>query len=340
MTPKSVCPSCGEPSDGMCERCLARDRASVAVPEFLTIKICSTCSDHFFKGHWLNDDLDTAIERVVEEALTHDADEATVKVILNEVTQTIVRAHVEVDVPHAMDAQHKSLDINVRVNRASCDRCSKISGGYYESKVQIRADHRKPDEAELLRALEIGTRTIAQAQKVDRLAFIAKTVQLKEGLDLYVGTVKAAKRIVRALVREMGGNFSDSAKLVGRRDGKDIYRVTFVVRLPQFPPGAIISAKQHIYEICSSLSTTNAVDLETGQSAALNAEDLRNAQLLGARSEAKRTVLVSIDVDEAHLLDPETYITLAIKRPPYVCKDDQGKEIQVVKTQEGVFILP
>ena len=62
-------------------------------------------------------------------------------------------------------------------------------------------------------------------QKVDRLAFIAKTIQLKEGLDLYVGTVKAAKRIVRALVREMGVNFSDSAKLVGRRDGKDIYRV-------------------------------------------------------------------------------------------------------------------
>ena len=340
MTPKSVCPSCGEPSDEICERCLAQDRTIAAVPEFLTIKICPTCSDHFFKGHWLNDDLDKAIERVVEEALTIDADEATVKVVLNEVTQTIVRARVEVDVPHMEDTQHKSLDINVRVDRASCDRCSRISGGYYESKVQIRADHRTPDEAELLRALEIGTRTIGHAQKVDRLAFIAKTIQLKEGLDLYVGTVKAAKRIVRALVREMGGNFSDSAKLVGRRDGKDIYRVTFVVRLPQFPTGTIISAKQHVYEICSATSRTNAVDLESGQSAALDAEDLRNAQLLGARSEAKQTVLVSIDADEAHLLDPETYATLTIKRPPYVCKDDQGKEIQVVKTQEGVFILP
>ena len=184
------------------------------------------------------------------------------------------------------------------------------------------------------------TRTIESAQKADRLAFIAKTIQLREGLDLYVGTVKAAKRIVRALVREMGGNFSDSSKLVGRRDGKDIYRVTFVVRLPKFPTGAIISAKQHIYEICSATSATNAVDLETGQSAALKVEDLRNAQLLGARSDAKRTVLVSIDADEAHLLDPETYVTLAIKRPAYVCKDDEGREIQVVKTREGVFILP
>ena len=61
------------------------------------------------------------------------------------------------------DTQHKSLDINVRVDRASCDRCSRISGGYYESKVQIRAEPRTPDEAELLRALEIGTRTIGHA---------------------------------------------------------------------------------------------------------------------------------------------------------------------------------
>jgi nonsense-mediated mRNA decay protein 3 len=277
---------------------------------------------------------------VVEEALTIDADEAAVKVVLNEVTQTMVHTRVEIDVPRVGDTQHESFDINVRVDRATCDRCSRISGGYYESKVQIRADHRTPDEAELQRALEIVTRTIESAQKADRLAFIAKTIQLREGLDLYVGTVKAAKRIVRALVREMGGSFSDSAKLVGRRDGKDIYRVTFAVRLPEFPTGAIISAKQHIYEICSATSATNAVDLETGQSTALKAEDLRKAQLLGARSDAKRTVLVSIDADEAHLLDPETYVTLAIKRPPYVCKDDEGKEIQVVKTREGVFILP
>jgi nonsense-mediated mRNA decay protein 3 len=340
LTPKSVCPSCGEPSDGICEQCLAQDRSIAAVPEFLTIKICPTCSDHFFKGHWLNEDLDHAIGHVIEEALRIDADEAAVKVVLNDVTQTMVHSRVEIDVPRVGDTQHESFDINVRVDRATCDRCSRISGGYYESKVQIRADHRTPDEAELQRALEIATRTIDSAQNVDRLAFIAKTVQLREGLDLYVGTVKAAKRIVRALVREMGGNFSDSAKLVGRRDGKDIYRVTFVVRLPQFPTGAIISAKQHIYEICSATSTTNAVDLETGQSAALKAEDLRKAQLVGARSDAKRTVLVSIDADEAHVLDPDTYVTLAIKRPPYVCKNDEGKDIQVVKTQEGVFILP
>jgi NMD protein affecting ribosome stability and mRNA decay len=51
-------------------------------------------------------------------------------------------------------------------------------------------------------------------------------------------------------------------------------------------------------------------------------------------------VLVAIDADEVHLLDPETYAPLTIKKPPYVSKEDEGKEVQVVKTQEGVFFLP
>jgi nonsense-mediated mRNA decay protein 3 len=309
------------------------------MPSFLSIKVCPTCSDHFFKGRWINEDTNGAVTKAVEEALKIDHDEAAFAIVLNEISPTIIHARVEISVSGAR-GPCESLDVNVRVNRMTCDRCSRISGGYYESKVQIRADHRTPGRAELERALEIAARTVDLTQKEDRLAFIAKTIWLREGLDLYIGTVKAAKRIVRALLREMGGNLSDSAKLIGRRDGKDVYRVTFVMRLPEFPTGAIVSSQQHIYEICSTISRTNAVDLETGHRTALNAEDLRNAELVGTRTDAKRTVLVAVDADEVHLLDPETYITLTIKKPPYISKQDEGKEIKVVKTHEGVFILP
>lgn len=339
MTLESVCPSCGERSYGVCERCLARGRTIAAMPSFLSIQVCSTCSDHFFKGRWINEDTNCAVAKAVEEALKIDPDEAAFTIVLNQISRTIIHARVEINVSGA-GGSYESFDVDVRVNRVTCDRCSRISGGYYESKVQVRADHRTPERAELERALEIAARTINPTHKEDRLAFIAKTIWLREGLDLYIGTVKAAKRIVSALLREMGGNLSDSARLIGRRDGKDVYRVTFVMRLPEFPTGAIVSSQQHIYEICSTTSTTNAVDLETGYRTALNANDLRNAELVGTRSDAKRTVLVAIDADEVHLLDPETYITLTIKKPPHISKEDEGKEIKVVKTQEGVFILP
>lgn len=339
MTLESVCPSCGESSYGVCERCLARGRTIAAMPRFLSIQVCPTCSDHFFKGRWMNEDTNHAIANAVEEALKIDVEEAAFTIVLDQISPTIIHARIEINVSEA-EGPHESFDVDVRVNRVACDRCSRISGGYYESKVQIRADHRTPERAELERALEIAARTIDLTLKEDRLAFIAKTIWLREGLDLYIGTVKAAKRIVRTLLKEMGGNFSDSAQLIGRRDGKDVYRVTFVVRLPEFPTGAIVSSQQRVYEICSTTSTKNAVDLETGHRTALSAKDLRNAELVGTRSDARRTVLVAIDADEVHLLDPETYITLTIKKPPHIRKEDEGKEIRVVKTQEGVFILP
>ena len=339
MNLESVCPSCGARSYGVCERCLARSGTIAAMPRFLSIQVCPTCSDHFFKGRWVHEDTNSAVEKAVEEALKVSLGEIAFSIVLDQISPTIIHARVEINVSGA-GGSYESFDVDVRVNRVACDRCSRIAGGYYESKVQIRADHRTPEKAELERALEIAERTVDLTQKEDRLAFIAKTIWLREGLDLYVGTVKAAKRIARALLREMGGTLSDSAKLVGRRDGKDVYRVTFVTRLPEFPTGAIVSSPQHIYEICSTISRTNAVDLETGHRTALNAEDLRNAELISTRSDAKRSVLVAIDADEVHLLDPETYITLTIKKPPYISKEDEGKEIKVVKTLEGVFILP
>jgi 60S ribosomal export protein NMD3 len=338
VTLESVCPSCGERSYGVCERCLAQGRTVPTMPSFLSIQVCPTCSDHFFRGRWINEDTNSAVAKAVEETLKIDPDETAFTIVLKQISPTIIHAHVEINVSGA-GRSCESFDVDVRVNRATCDRCSRVSGGYYESKVQIRADRRRPKRAELDRALEVAATTIDLAQKTDRLAFITKTVWLREGLDLYIGTAKAAKRIVRALLREMGGTVNDSAKLAGRRDGKDVYRVTFVMRLPEFPVGTIILFQQHIYEICSTTSTTNAVDLETGQRTALNAEELNAAELVGTRSDAKRSVLVAIDADEVHLLDPETYVTVTIKKPPYVSKEDEGKEVKVVKTQEGVFIL-
>ncbi len=339
MTLESVCPSCGESSYGVCERCRAKSHTISVIPSFISIKVCPTCSDHFFNGRWMNGGTNDAVAKAVGEALNIDPNEAALTIMSNQVSPTTIHAHVEINFSGAGES-YKNFDVEVRVNRATCDRCSRISGGYYESKVQIRANHRRPERTELDRALEIAGITIDLLQKTDRLAFIAKTICLREGLDLYIGSVKAAKRIARALLREMGGTISDSAKLTGRRDGKDVYRVTYVVRLPEFPTGTIILSRQHIYEICSTISTTNAVDLETGNRTALNAEALRTAELVGTRSDANRTLLVAIDADEAHLLDPETYVTLTIKKPPYISKEDEGKEIKVVKTQERVFILP
>jgi len=337
---RSICPSCGKPSNGICTQCAARKRTIATIPSFLEVKICPTCFDYFFKGKWLSEEINSALTRTVREALTIDADDARVTIALGDVTQTLVVAQVLIEASVQGHTLQDRLAVTIRVLRETCVRCSRISGGYYESKIQIRAENRVPDETELEHALQIAHNTLERAQKLDRMAFIAKTVRLKEGLDLFVGTIKAARQIATALVKQMGGTFSDSARLTGRRDGKNLYRVTFAVRLPRFAVGSIVTVGQRIYVIYSVTSKTNAVDLETGRSLTLKARQLADAHLLGVRRDAEKTVIVSISGDEVQLLDPDTYTTLTIAKPQFIFKEYEGKEVEVIKTTKGVFILP
>lgn len=340
MKLESVCPNCGERSQGICERCRAQDRDTTRIPQFVTVQACPTCSDYLVNGKWIREDAHRAVARAIKKALNMDVDEAALTIVLDEKSPSNLCAHVEIRASEKTRQLEESFETTVRVNRVACDRCSRITGGYYESKVQIRAENRKAEDAELERALKIAESTTEITQTEDRLAFITKTIRLKEGLDIYVGTTKAARQIVRAIIQKMGGGFNDSTQLSGRRDGKNVYRVTFVVRLPEFPIGSIISCKRRFYEICSASGTTNAVDLETGQRAILKREDLGRAKLIGARANAKTTVVAAIEADEVHVIDPETYVSLAIKRPQYTRKKDEGKEVKVVKTSDGLLLLP
>jgi nonsense-mediated mRNA decay protein 3 len=269
-----------------------------------------------------------------------DVDDTAINIVLDEKSRSNLHAHVEVHESDRAGGLEEKLETNVRISWIACDRCSRIAGGYYESKIQIRAQDRTAEDAELECALKIAEGSIELKKREDRLAFITKTVRLKEGLDIYVGTTKAAKQIARAIIRQMGGSFSDSAQLVGRRDGKDVYRATFIVRLPEFSLGSIISCNRRFYEIYSESRATNAIDLETGQRTVLKERDLRRAKLIGARADAKTSVLAAIDIDEVHVIDPETYVSLAIKRPQYIRKKDEGKEVKVIKTSDGLLLLP
>ncbi|MGZ4902666.1 MAG: 60S ribosomal export protein NMD3 [Halobacteriota archaeon] len=340
MVLESICPGCGRPSNGLCSSCSAKDHVLAVSPDLFTLKVCPVCSDVFFKGKWLEENISDVIGRAIKEALVIEADDAAITITVEDIVSSLIEAHVHVEGLVQERITREDFDVRVRLQRETCDRCSRVAGGYYASKIQIRAQGRTPDERELERALDIARDVLSRASKTDRMAFIAKTVRLKEGLDLYIGTTKAAKRISTAVMKEMGGQLSTSAKLAGRRDGKDLQRVTYAVRLPQFAVGSLICSRGEAYEICSARSTMNVIRLRDGQCISLPVADLNKARLLGSRNASQRTVVVSVSDDEVQLLDPNTYNTLTITKPSFVSKEDAGHEIHVIRTTEGIFVLP
>jgi len=57
-----------------------------------------------------------------------------------------------------------------------------------------------------------------------------------EGWDYFLVDTLAARALARLARQRLGASIKESATLVGRKDGVDVYRVTFCVRLP--PPAA------------------------------------------------------------------------------------------------------
>ncbi len=111
----------------------------------------------------------------------------------------------------------KPLNGTIRVAKTACSECNKKTGGYFEAIIQIRSDNKK-------RAEQFATGII---KKIEDDSFIAKIDELKNGFDLYVGNKKTALKAVQ----EFKLPFTTSSKLAGRKDGNDLYRTTFCVRI-------------------------------------------------------------------------------------------------------------
>jgi nonsense-mediated mRNA decay protein 3 len=279
--------------------------------------------------------------KAVENALFMHSEAGDVELYLEpkEITPYIYRVRAEVDAVVKGELDHAEAETEVRVQRTACDMCSRESGGYFEAIIQIRAAGRFPTEEEKRRCTAIAREAMENMKKKgDRLAFISDYMEQKEGVDLYMGSMNASRQVCRMIISELGGGLSESPTLVGMKDGKNLYRITFAMRLPEFRPGDVIRFRGRIIQIRSSGKKVHGISLEDGSRFISTPEELKGAEKIANIGDAVLTVLVSIEENAILVLDPETYETVAIKKPMFF-NAEAGSEIPVLKTEYGIFAL-
>ena len=342
----TVCPKCGKKTrkllSTVCKDCFFEQFHLAELPLVLHAKICSKCNAYFNRGKWANiGNTGNVVSRCVENALFVHKDVEDVEICIEprQLTPYIYRVHVEVDAGIMGEPVHQELDTEVRITRESCDMCSRMSGGYFEGIIQVRATNRVPTKDEKGQCIAIAKNVVRHMQKKgDRLAFITDSLDLKEGADLYIGSNNTSNHICRTIVEEMGGSFSESPSLFGQKDGKDLYRVTFSMRLPEFMPGDVIHFKDRIIEVTNSAKRINGIDLANGSRFNALPDEMKGSTRIAQRSDAVTAVLVAIEDDDIMVLDPVTYNTVTIKKPLFLAAQ-AGDEIAVLRTEYGLFAL-
>ncbi len=341
-----TCPRCGRECyklfDSVCKDCFFETFKLIELPHVLHVRICSVCGAHFHRGRWEDvGNIEDVVLKAVEDALFihNEAEDVEVYLEPKEITPYMYMVRAEVDAVVREEPVHAEAETEVRIQRAACDMCSRESGGYFEAIIQIRAAGRFPTEEEKKRSMTIAREAMeSMRKKGDRLAFISEEVEQKGGIDLYMGSMNASRQVCRLINLELGGNFSESPTLVGMKDGKNLYRITFAVRLPEFGPGDVIRFRGKIIQIKSSGKKVNGTSLEDGSRFLSTPEELKGAEKIGNIGDAVLTVLVSIEDNAILVLDPETYETVTIKKPMSF-NAEAGSEIPVLKTPYGIFAL-
>ncbi len=348
-TSSLFCPRCGKETEqeGLCEACFLEKYVVFEVPRVIEAVICAKCPAYKAGELWVSTKLKTYEELAKKAAsknlrlllnINKDVREPKVSIASDFINPNILKARVSVEGAIEGRPVRTEAEVEARIRKETCDVCSRIAGGYYEAIVQIRAQGRLPTKKEVERCLKLADDVIVKAEKAgDRLAFVSDVMELPEGTDIYVGSTPCGRQISRAIVDDMGGTIIESPKLVGAREGKGLYRVTFAVRLPGIVPGDIVKMHGSLVLVEKVGRRISGTDLANGFSTSIPAEE--EPGKVASSREATSTVLVSEDADSVQILDPVSYAPITIKKPAFLSKKP-GEDVRVIKTREGVFLLP
>src|SRR3989454_443984 len=122
--------------------------------------------------------------------------------------------------------------------------------------------------------------------RVDRTesseAFVSRIEEIHGGLDFYLSKNALAKGIARDVAGSFGGTVSASPKLYGQKEGREVYRVTALVRLAAFRKGDIVRHKGALSEVTSVRPFVVLRDVVSGEERRFKPKDVRGARRIDA----------------------------------------------------------
>ncbi|MDD1715808.1 MAG: 60S ribosomal export protein NMD3 [Methanolinea sp.] len=340
----AICPLCGNPSpEGeICGRCRVGKTPWLECQSRVSPIECPSCGARKEAGSWTDhsrprDDL--ARELALRGIRLHpQVRNPRFSITLDEhsVNRTRATCHVE----GVLFGEEVEGDCTVEIawKKEQCDRCSRISGSYHEGVVQVRASGRKPSPREIATTSRIAQEVEDSLQASgERLSFISDLQETRDGVDITVGSQRIGQEIATAVTRALGGRCSTHPKLVGEKAGRQLYRITYSVRLPRFTRGDIVLIHGKYGEVLAAEGKgIRYLDLATN--AVKTASESLVERLAGNARDAPEWLVAFRDGDTAGILDPETGATLEVKVP--AARDlVQGSLVRVFRDGECLVLL-
>ncbi len=242
------CVRCGRTgvpvTEGVCAACFAEHEPLVGVADHPRVVLCPTCGARSRGLHW--ERAGTPPHLTPEDLLPflRPHPEVGIRSVrweeggLNPLVRQL-RAEIRIGVRGL--ERTVSREFPVLIEHRSCPECSRRAGHYFTAVIQLRGPEGRSTGArreERSRLHAVWDRAVAESRADWRRA-MSWEEELPEGYDFFFIDTVSARAMARWLKRRLDATLSESPTLYGRKDGQDIYRVTFCLRVPRpaAPPG-------------------------------------------------------------------------------------------------------
>ena len=341
----NFCVKCGEECeesiDGLCISCWLDGRRLVDLPHHVDLHVCANCGEYDYGGRWVRRDPMVAIQDAAADAvmIVKGADVTSISTSVEEQDPRtfVVTVHAGCDVMgYPADGEASTI---VRVKNTVCRRCSRQLGSYYEAILQIRSASGKLEDAMREEALAMTENSVARQAATNRQLFITKMELVPGGVDVYLSSISLGKAITKELGDAFCAETKESPKLVGQTtDGQDMYRLTYLVRLPDFKVGDVVTF-QGGYYLLSRLNGTGGkiVNLADFRERSVRRSDMTSVKLYERSEDLREATVVSTSGSEIQVLDPSNYSTVDLRVPEGV---EIGDSVRVVSIDDVLYMVP
>ncbi len=344
---QTLCPKCGQPAeDGLCPQCRMNSIRLIQFPDVVEVVICSVCGSQQIKGKWQFPDSrsieDLAAGAAVDSVwLHHEFIHPNIEVDLRKVGATRYIAGMRIRGSFMEQMVEETGEVPVRIKLVACERCSRMAGKYFQSTVQLRGNGSRPISSREMEECRRMAQDMADAgyRGGDQLSFIQDMKEVKGGLDIILGSTQLGRRMARAVQERFGGKLLETCKLVGKKENRDVYRSTLLVRFPRLRRGDIVSHRGSLCMVTGfDGKNTLSTSLNEGHRSCMSEEVSGEVRVLGNRADAMKAVVISKDDDVLEIMDPETFRSALASRPRGL-EVEPGEEVEVVRTADGFIVL-
>ena len=339
------CVECGKEKklfkNGVCLDCYIENNSFSKGPEVIDIISCPRCNSYKYKNTWKTEPFEATLKRFIKDIfyISGELKRTQIKIECNEKGKQI---KCKIIISGSLDDKkvEEQHFLEVHIKRSVCDVCSKRYGGYFEAVLQIRADKRKLTREEIKNIkLEVKRLVEDTKNRGNRGLFITDIAEEHDGIDFYLSEKGIAYDIAKKIQRQYGGIIKRSSKNIGMKDSRQIYRMTYLIRLPSYKEGDFILFRDSFFQISTIVrNKVHAVELSNWVEQVFDSKELRKVHMVGGKESIKEMILVSQTQNEIQAMDPKSYKIVYIKKPKKVSFD--STMIKLVKLEEHVFLLP